>query len=224
MTTPTLARLSFAALVLAAAPFALANKLKGEYRVLLPNGAVLAGKQKVQVAVAPGQVLRVQGRYNDYVVDGDSFGVANFTLTEASPTAGYLRTPIFALRMPLHGQRLTSNVSVEMNGEQLVLTRSGGGITMKIQSKDISQGGSFQMEPSRTIDFRHVLAPGFAYSVDALNRILLRNGTFTVRESPETATLKWPTRAAITGTTESIWTVTAGGRMGIVIGEDATQP
>ena len=86
---------------------------------------------------------------------------------------------------------------------------------MKIQAKDMTQGGMFQMEPSRTVDYSHELAAGFRYQFDPLGRVVLTNGRFFVRESPELATLKTPASMIPMGTF-SIWTVGAGGRMGIV--------
>ena len=67
-------------------------------------------------------------------------------------------------KRPTTGLVLTGDVTVDIDDEEITLTRSGtGGLTMKIQSKDCAQGGIFQMEPERgdeaTTRFTHVLEP-----------------------------------------------------------------
>jgi hypothetical protein len=115
---------------------------------------------------------------------------------------------------------ITNDVSV---GLQVLL--SGGCITKKIQAKDCTQGGLFQMEPSRTGFYTHQLAAGFGYFFDARGRLLSTNGTVIERESPETATLQ----AVFSDGTASRWLVRAGnptrsvGPDGAVFGEDATE-
>jgi hypothetical protein len=70
--------------------------------------------------------------------------------------------------MPDHrGLTLTGDLSVELKGPDLVLQRSGPGLSMKIQAKDCATGGIFQVEPARgdgtATTFTHVLAPGAFY-------------------------------------------------------------
>ena len=73
------------------------------------------------------------------------------------------------------------------------------------------------MEPEPGVNYVHKLAPGFTYYTDDLGRTLFTNGTVIGRESPELATLVSRTD------TSSTWSVPAGGRMGAVFGEDATE-
>ena len=57
---------------------------------------------------------------------------------------------MFASKVPDHrGLVLSSAISVEIDAESLQLSRTGTGVSMKIQAKDCAQGGIFQMEPQR---------------------------------------------------------------------------
>jgi hypothetical protein len=62
---------------------------------------------------------------------------------------------------------LNSDVSVNSASESLVLTRTGAGLSMKIQAKDCANGGVFQMEVERADGtatvFTHVLGDGVFY-------------------------------------------------------------
>ena len=54
-------------------------------------------------------------------------------------------------KVPDHrGLSLSSAVTVEIDGEGLEVSRTGTGLSMKIQAKDCAQGGIFQMEPQRS--------------------------------------------------------------------------
>jgi hypothetical protein len=185
------------------------------------GGTTYSGKQ--DRAVSPvGRFALVRGQYIEFVVDLATFEVINYTMTgKAAPTdiTRRTRTVVFASKFPEHGKVLAGNVTLNLNNEQLVLQRSGPGITMKIQAKDATQGGLFQMEPSRTITYLHHLNPGFGYFFDARGRLLFTNHVFIGRESPELATLVTVSDDG----TASRWLVQAGGRMGAVFGEDATQ-
>src|SRR3954467_3430252 len=114
----------------------------------------LSGDQSTSVpaATVPATFL-VQGKYVEFTVVADSFGILNYTFTGA-PNAldmtGGRRTIAFASKTPDHrGLTLTSAVSVELSGEGLVLQRTGPGLGMKIQALDCATGGIFQMEPQR---------------------------------------------------------------------------
>jgi len=74
------------------------------------------------------------------------------------------------------------------------------------------------MEPEPGTTVVHTLAPGFKYYTDNLGRTLFTNGVVIGRESPELASLVSRTSSV------STWSIQAGGRMGAVFGEDATQP
>jgi hypothetical protein len=235
------------------------------------GGFTVLGKSGSQtVSVAPGSVasvFRVQGRYVGFDVDAVTFGVLNYTMTGA-PNAlditGGKATPVFESKMPDHrGLVLNSSVSVELSsGGDVVLTRTGPGLTMKIQAKDCANGGVFQMEVARADDtktvFTHKLAQSAFYydnrnfrnregdtvtykdtTLKVTPRINFGNDyspRFVGRDSPQFAdriTEPACTNAIVTRTGAiskvlhcggvSQWAVASGGRMGQVMGEDATE-
>jgi hypothetical protein len=207
------------ALLLPAVP-AHAGRDSGAFRVTLSDGRAFSGKRAVTIPVARGTIALVSGTYVEFLVDLDTFAVGSYTLTGApspSDITGGRRTVIFERKVPEHGSLLTSNLTLKLADEQLELRRSGPGIGMKIQAKDSTQGGIFQMEPSRTITYVHRLAPGFEYFTDRLGRTLLTDLTLVGRESPEAASLVDRTATA------ARWRVQGGGRMGMVLGEDAVE-
>jgi hypothetical protein len=75
---------------------------------------------------------------------------------------------VFASKTPDHrGLSLTGDMRIKLNGEKLVLQRTGPGLEMKIQANDCAAGGIFQMEPARAdgtaTRITHVLADGIFY-------------------------------------------------------------
>jgi hypothetical protein len=241
----------------------------------------LSGDQRTIVAASKlARAFLVKGKYVEFTVDSDTLGVRDWTLTgvpnKLDITAGR-RTVVFASKIPDHrGLRLSGDVSVRIAGESLVLSRTGEGLSMKIQVKDCANGGVFQMEPARAdataTVFTHVLGNGAFYfdNPNVRNRIGERipcsgilpdgnsvvcnganpDGTVTVtarvnfandssdkfvgRDSPQEAT------QIVTGCANTIpnrfhpgsvshcggvsqWSVASGGRMGQVMGEDATE-
>ncbi|WP_426195412.1 hypothetical protein [Massilia sp. DWR3-1-1] len=235
------------------------------------GGFTVLGKTGSQTAtVAPGSVgsvFRVQGRYVQFDVDAATFGVLNYTLTGAANTldiTGGKSTPVFESKMPDHrGLLLNGSVSVELSSSaDIVLTRSGAGLTMKIQAKDCANGGLFQMEVARADDgktvFTHKLAQSAFYydnrnfrnregdtvvykdtTLKVTPRINFGNdyaAKFVGRDSPQFADrIAEPLCAnnivTRTGSIAKVlhcggvsqWSVASGGRMGQVMGEDATE-
>ena len=110
-------------------------------------------------------------------------------------------------------------MSLEINAESLVLQRSGGGQTMKIQAKDCHQGGLFQMEPEPGTVEVNTLGAGWRYMgvAPGSSRLCISNGRISAYDSPELATLMGFTDQ------QARWRVASGGRIGFVIGEDAIQ-
>jgi hypothetical protein len=235
------------------------------------GGFTVLGKSGSQTAsIAPGSVasvFRVQGRYVQFDVDAATFGVLNYTMTGA-PNAlditGGRATPVFESKMPDHrGLVLNSSVSVELSSSaDVVLTRTGPGVTMKIQAKDCANGGVFQMEVARADDtktvFTHKLAESAFYfdnrnfrnregdtvaykdtTIKVGARVNFGNDysrKFVGRDSPQFADrIAEPacTNNIVTRTGAiskvlhcggvSQWAVASGGRMGQVMGEDATE-
>jgi hypothetical protein len=159
----------------------------------------LSGNQKAIVpAASVGSTFLVKGLYVEFSVDAATFGVRDWTLTGAPndlDITGNRRTVVFSAKIPDHrGLSLTSDVSVESSGDSLVITRSGDGLSMKIQAKDCANGGVFQMEPLRADGtatvFTHVLGDGVFYfdNPNVRNRLgenipcsgVLPNGTLVV--------------------------------------------
>ena len=114
----------------------------------------ISGRQKARVpASGVGGSFLVKGKYVVFTVDSATFGVRDWTLTGAPnplDITGEMPTIVFASKIPDHrGLALTSDISVESSRESLVLSRTGPGLSMKIQVKDCANGGVFQMEPAR---------------------------------------------------------------------------
>jgi hypothetical protein len=144
----------------------------GGFALIRPDGSTVSGDQKRSVAAAPfGQRFLVKGRYIEFQVDVPTFGVRDWALTGAPnplDLTGGKRTAVFASKVPDHrGLALAGDLTVEIKGADIVLQRSGPGLSMKIQAKDCATGGIFQMEPQRgdgtATTFTHVLADGAFY-------------------------------------------------------------
>jgi hypothetical protein len=213
-----------------------------------------------------GQSFLADGKYVEFGVVSASLGVTNWTLTGA-PNAlditGGRRTAVYASKTPNHrGLTLTSPLTVALVGENLEISRTGPGLTMKVTAKDCANGGVFQMEVqradgTRTV-FTHTLATSVFYfdnpffraregdvlpykdtTVAVPTRINFGNdfsNKFVGRDSPQVATrinnAACPNAfvSRITGPQTvlhcggvSQWSVASGGRMGQVMGEDATE-
>jgi len=242
----------------------------------------LTGDQKktlVPAASLPSTFL-VKGKYVEFTVDAASFGLYNWTLTGvANPLdlTGGKRTVVFSSKLPDHrGLVLTGDLEVDSTDEGLVITRSGPGLTMKIQAKDCANGGVFQVEVERddltATTFTHTLADDVFYYDNPNVRDLLGenlpcsgvlpdgtqvvckganpDGTVTVtarvnfgndfsakfvgRDSAQMATrlttgcpndIPNPFHPGLQDHCGGVsqWSVSSGGRMGQVMGEDATE-
>jgi hypothetical protein len=132
----------------------------------------VSGNQRVTVpgATVPSSFL-VKGKYVEFTVDAATFGVRDWTFTGVPNPLDITngrRTVVFASKMPNHrGTVLNGDVRVDTSSESLVLTRTGPGLSMKIQAKDCANGGVFQMEVERddatATVFTHVLGDGVFY-------------------------------------------------------------
>ncbi|SNS92268.1 hypothetical protein SAMN06265795_10984 [Noviherbaspirillum humi] len=235
------------------------------------GGFQVLGRSGAQNTTVPANmvstVFRVQGKYVQFDVDAATFGIRNYTLTGA-PNAlditGGMATQVFDSKMPDHrGLALTGDVSVSLSSSaDIVLTRTGPGLTMKIQAKDCANGGLFQMEVARADEtktlFTHILAQSAFYFdnrnfrdregdqvpykdtfIKVASRINFGNDysmKFVGRDSPQFAdrvaeplcTNNILTRFGTYARVQhcggvSQWWVASGGRMGQVMGEDATE-
>jgi hypothetical protein len=241
----------------------------------------LSGDQKTTVAASMvGNSFLVKGTYVVFIVDSATFGVRDWTMTGAPnplDITGGLPTIVFASKVPEHrGLVLTSDVSVESSREALVISRTGPGLSMKIQVKDCANGGLFQMEPARddgtATVFTHVLGDDVFYfdNPNVRDRLgenipcsgILPDGTpvvckganpdgtvtvtarvnfandfsdkFVGRDSPQVAarivtdcanSIPNPFHPASVSHCGGVsqWSVASGGRVGQVMGEDATE-
>lgn len=116
----------------------------------------------------------------------------------------------------------------------VILTTAAG--KLKVQAKDGAQGGIFQMEPefAGDVELVHTLGPGLFYFVNSFTgKVNFGNGVDAVtpaqsatgyhqmllgKDSPQVAT-----KTSQSGTVTT-WTVSPGGRLGGVLGEDAIEP
>jgi hypothetical protein len=227
-----------------------------------PGGAV----STTVAASRLGQAFLADGKYVEFGVVSASLGVTDWTLTgEPNPLdiTGGVRTNVFAAKTPNHrGLVLTSPLTVSLQGDVLEISRTGPGLSMKIQAKDCANGGVFQMEVQRgdgtkTV-FTHTLGAGVFYfdnpnfraregdvvpykdtTATVATRINFANDaspSFVGRDSPQVATrinnpgCLNPFVSRVTGPQAiqhcggvSQWDVASGGRMGQVMGEDATE-
>ena len=140
----------------------------GGFTIVLPGGRTVGQGDSTVAASALGTTFLVRGRYIEFTVVSGTFGVKNYLFTGAANAldiTGGRRTVVFASKTPDHkGLVLNSAMTVESDGADLVIERSGtGGLDMKIQAKDCATGGLFQMEPERGDDratrITHTLAP-----------------------------------------------------------------
>lgn len=207
---------------------AYAAKDCGAFTVLVvggpADGTTFSGDERTTVEVGQGATLQVRGEFAEFDVDLDTFTVNDYTLTGApAPTdiTGGQPTTIFESKVPNHGTILTGPLDLRLGAERnLRLQRSGGGQDMKIQAKDCTQGGIFQMEPEPSITETNTLAAGFAYEPGTPGQadpLCFSNGTTVGYDSPENATLASGTE------TRATWDVASGGRVGMVLGEDALE-
>jgi len=113
----------------------------------------------------------VRGRYISFNVRLRDFAVFAYTFTGAAnpeDITGGRRTPVYASKIPHHrGLALSSGITVELDEEDLVISRTGTDLSMKIQAKDCAQGGIFQMEPERDDETRTRITHTLATSTNA---------------------------------------------------------
>jgi hypothetical protein len=221
------------------------------------------------VLTQQGDTMLVRGRHIHFDIDLRTMGVRDWALTGA-PNPGRLveePTVIFSEKTPLHGAVLTQTERLRNDKGDLVFTRTNGVVSVKIQAKDCSQGGVFQMEIERddapSTRVRHVLAPetlyfdnpnfreregdvvtfsnaaGATQDITITPRINFASDTSALlvgRDSPQAATRvshptctnSIPKRDGTFATVRhcggvSEWDVLSDGRMGQVMGEDATE-
>ena len=183
--------------------------------------------------VTPTGPIAVRGVHVRFTIDPATLGVRDYTLTGAPDPQRMVTAPtvVYAAKTPqltapqLRGVRIDR---LELRDDTLVVTFTTAAGKLKVQAKDAPVGGIFQMEQEfgAPVEFVHTLGPGVFYFVnpftgkvnfgdgvaaDATHQMLLG------KDSPQVATKTLQTA------TETRWTVTSGGRMGGVLGEDAVE-
>ncbi len=167
----------------------------GGFRLVnLGTGATVASSATGEVdrtipasSFGTGAKFGVRGRYVSYDVRLSDFAVLDYAFTGAAnpeDITGGRRTPVYKSKVPDHrGRVLSSAISVELDEEDLVIMRTGTGLSMKIQSKDCAQGGIFQMEPERGDGTRTRIVHTLATSATAgLTPFYFDNPRFRARE------------------------------------------
>lgn len=145
----------------------------GGFSITLADGTIVPGNRAGSIPAAQlGAGFTVTGRFVRFSVVAATFGIENYTFlatnNAGTQTVGNADAPVFESKSPDHrGLALTSDVEFDLDREDLVLFRQGAGLAMKIQAKDCTQGGVFQMEPERDDGTKtlitHVLAPAVFY-------------------------------------------------------------
>ncbi|WP_457206491.1 fibronectin type III domain-containing protein [Nocardioides sp. P5_C9_2] len=154
---------------------------------LATGTAVASGATGATVpAAALGERFGVRGLYNQFDVRAADFAVLDYAFTGAAndnDMTGGRFTPVWASKVPDHrGATLTGDVAVSIDGEDLVITRTGPALSMKIQAKDCAQGGIFQMEPEREDGQTTRIVHTLAQSADpALRPFFFDNTNFRER-------------------------------------------
>jgi hypothetical protein len=209
--------LTLCAFATAAPTFAGTGSACGGAFTVFVNGSKFTGTQDriISAADASGNTLAVIGQNVGFLVDLDTFTVTHYSLLDARTG----RTEIFASKVPEHNTVLTSDVSLRMIDDQLVLVRAGSDITMKILASDCASGNTFQMRTSRGITFVYELAAGMRFGTDQNGRTFFTNGTLFGRE---TAALGEQTEAEDGGTIAR-FKVDDDGRVTMAIGSSATK-
>ena len=218
---------------------------------VLTSGGVLSGNQTFVLSEATlDSTFTLQGKYVKFDVVAADLGIRDYTFV-SSPT-NPIPIVAFGSKSPnLSGLTLTSDVSVSINNETINISRTGAGVSMKLQANDCVSGGIFQMEPARadgaTTDIVHTLGPDVFYFQNPnfgppppSLPLCPAGGPFTPSCTPVPITprinfatdfsqtfvgLDSPqsaTKIAQSGGSTT-WRVASGGRMGGVFGEDAVE-
>ena len=221
----------------------------GAFSIVTAKGVISGNQTSTLSQGSLGATFSVQGRFVRFDVVSASFGILNYTFIASASSPQIVA---FASKTPdLQGLTLTTDVSVSISDESLVIRRMGAGISMQIQANDCSTGGIFQMEPERgdggATDIVHKLGPDVFYFNNPNFGppppplpLCPAGGPFTPACTPVPITPRVnfatdfsrsfvgrdspqsATKIGQTGGT-STWRVSSGGRMGGVFGEDAVE-
>ncbi|KAH8603127.1 hypothetical protein B0O99DRAFT_666666 [Bisporella sp. PMI_857] len=227
-------------IILAGSAFCKAKN--GDYKVIIggttydpTNGESLKGKNLPATGL-----ISVIGIHTTWTIDTATLGVYNYSLT-GFPDANRLVTAptvLFTSKVAtLSGAQLAwkkiDHFEVKDSDFKIVFETSGG--KLKIQSKDGPKGGIFQMEAEflNPVEFTNLLGPSLFYfvneftgninfgaGIDAVTKSqdpVNYHNMLLGKDSPQVATKVYQDGKM------SKWSVASGGRLGCVIGEDATE-
>ncbi|PNS18850.1 hypothetical protein CAC42_5389 [Sphaceloma murrayae] len=204
------------------------------------NGATYSASSKSSKPDKPvcADVIRVRGKHVGYDIDCATLGVYNYTLTGAPDSQRMVTSPtvIFTSKVPTLSTSQLSGVAIKdwdlRDDNFSIIFSTGGEGKLKIQSKDGAQGGIFQMEPefASKVELTHILGPTVFYFKNGVTgKINFGDGTNAVpsgpnahnmllgKDSPQVATKTYQDGRM------TKWSVASGGRLGGVLGEDATE-
>lgn len=160
----------------------------GGFTVTTAGGAFTAEFDGELDAASIGPRILVRGRYVEFDIVANTFGIEDYVLTGAPnplDITGGARTPVFKRKTPDHrGRSVTGDVVLELKEEDMVIERVGNGVALKIQAKDCAQGGVFQMEPERGDGTATVITHVLASASDdpRLTAFYFDNPNFRARE------------------------------------------
>ncbi|NUO36367.1 MAG: hypothetical protein HOQ27_15060 [Dermatophilaceae bacterium] len=215
------------------------NPLNPRYPPCTPTTYDPAPGKDAKVQGTVQGVVKVTGVHTTFTIDPATLGVYDYTLTGAPAPDRMVTSPtvVFQSKVPtLTAAQLAGPVlELQVRDDTLVaLFRTAGG-KLKVQAKDAPQGGIFQMEPefASNVTLTHTLGPTLFYFVNPFTgKVNFGNGVDAVspaqsstgyhqmllgKDSPQVATKTLQTGSVTT------WSVTSGGRMGGVLGEDAIE-
>ncbi|WP_028067739.1 hypothetical protein [Solirubrobacter soli] len=146
----------------------------GGFTLRLADGSTVKPDFRGSIAAAKlpaGTRVQAVGKYVTFAIDPASFAVYDYAFTGAPnplDQTGGRGIVLYASKVPDHrGLTLTDAASIRLDKENLELSRTGIGLSMKLQAKDCANGGLFQMEPERadgtTTRFTHTLGPDVFY-------------------------------------------------------------
>jgi hypothetical protein len=224
--------LSLVALSAVAVPVMPVDAAKGgscnEGFSVITGGQTYSGDQdRLIPANQVGSTIQVRGKFVRFNVAAATFAVRNYTFTGANSSRPDKDLPldgpsvVFVSKVPQHGTTLTSAVELDLNNEGVVLRRSDGRQDVKIQAKDCPSGGLFQMEVEPGVREVNTLGADYHYTSQPAGQERLcfvhNDGLFSGYDSPQLAQLVTNTE------TRAVWNVQSGGRIGMVVGEDAVE-
>ena len=207
----------------------------GDFAVTL-NGTTTnpaAGRGYKVSGVTPTGRVAVRGVHVSFTIDPATLGVYDYTLTGAPDPQRMVTAPtvVFASKVPVLSPAQLRGVRVdrlELRDDTLVVTFGTAAGTLKVQAKDAAAGGVFQVEQEfgAPVEFVHTLGAGVFYFVNEFTgKVNFGNGVpgdathqmLLGKDSPQVAT-KLQQTGSVTR-----WSVTSGGRLGGVLGEDAVE-